>query len=67
MVLLREGDCDGALGAVFVMGDGEMLDLIETQCPVAVSDLARWELEFGETPSPWRSDRIVTHQPEPGD
>lgn len=55
MTLVREGDCAGAHGAVFVMGDGEMFDLVESQCPVAGSDLERWYRTHGDPndPTPW--------------
>ena len=61
MTLVREGDCAGALGAVYVMGDGEMFDLVESQCPIAVSDLARWEREYGVPGErlPWENTPIV--------
>jgi hypothetical protein len=44
MTLIREGDCEGAHGAVYVMGDAEMFDLVESQCPVAISHLQRWTM-----------------------
>lgn len=40
--LIAEGDCEGAHGAVFVLGDRRLLEWVETMCPLAALDLVRW-------------------------
>jgi hypothetical protein len=44
MALVAQGDCDGAHGAVFVMADRAMLDLVEGVCPMGTRDVLRWDM-----------------------
>lgn len=43
MALIADDDCSGAHGAVFVMGDRPMLELVESVCPMGALDVARWD------------------------
>lgn len=42
MALVAAGDCDGAHGAVFVMADRPMFELVESVCPVGILEVLRW-------------------------
>ncbi|MNT75338.1 hypothetical protein D3C72_2142240 [compost metagenome] len=44
MALVADRDCEQALGAVFVMADREMLEMVESVCPMSAFDLARWDI-----------------------
>lgn len=48
MALVADRDCQGALGAVFVMADREMLEMVESVCPMSAFDLARWDIYNGD-------------------
>lgn len=51
MALVADGDCSGAHGAVFVMADRPMLELVESVCPMGALDVARWDT--------WNHDEFV--------
>lgn len=60
MTLVRQGDCDGAISAVYVTGDSEMFELVESQCPVSVDQFMRWVEEHEPADlEPWRNDPII--------
>ncbi len=44
MALVADRECQQALGAVFVMADREMLEMVESVCPMSAFDLARWDI-----------------------